>query len=131
MNDAFIRNLFAAVFKKMGMDVGSQPGKEEYEFIIDDEHPVLMRYDKISEQVMLIGIIDIDTISKTERPGLIERLLRAGLNPLRNADPGAGIDDKSGLCFSYFTLSRNSVNADVICEKMVRLIEWNKKILVA
>ncbi len=130
MSDIFIRNLFSAVFKKIGMDVDPQSGKEEHELIIDNEHPVLMRYDKILEQVMLIGMINIDSIPKTERPKLMERLLRAGLNPLRGIDPGAGIDDKSGLCFSYFTLPRNSVNVDVICEKMVRLVEWNKKILI-
>ena len=129
MNDVFIKTLFSSVYEKIGLPQSLNAITDDHELVIDEQHPVLMRYDRSTEQLLLISQVEIATISVSEQPELNKRLLHAALNPLRNLGPGVGIDDKSGLCFSYFMLARHAMNADLICQKLAELVEWNKKLL--
>lgn len=127
MNDLFIKNLFADVMKKMELDTEGLPASHEYSLMIDEQHPVLLRYDAPTERIMLIGTLDAQ--SALDQDALLRRILRAGLNPLRTDGPGVGLDESSGLYFSYVTLSRLSVSADSICREMIALVEWGKRLV--
>lgn len=127
MNDLFIKNLFADVMKRMQLDTEGLPASHEYSLMIDEQYPVLLRYDAPTERVMLIGSLDTQA---AQDPGTLRtRILRAGLNPLRTGGPGVGLDEESGLYFSYVTLSRMSASADSICREMIALVEWGKKLV--
>ncbi|MDW6004638.1 type III secretion system chaperone family protein [Vibrio mangrovi] len=125
--DPFIQTLFLDVFKKMEIDVPA--GMTEFRLVVDEEHPIFLRYDARTERIMILGMLDID--ERTDKTTLYRRLLNAGLNPLLGQEPGVGIDEKSGCCFSYLTLSRQAVNAELVCHEIGRLVEWGKRILVA
>lgn len=127
MNDLFIKNLFADVMKKMELDTEGLPASHEYSLMIDEQHPVLLRYDAPTERIMLIG--SLDTQLAQDQDALLKRILRAGLNPLRTDGPGVGLDEESGFYFSYITLPRLSVSADAICKEMIKLVEWGKKLV--
>ena len=129
MNDVFIKTLFSSVYEKMGLPQSLNAITEDHELVIDEQHPVFMRYDRNTEQLLLISQVEIATVPVSEQPELHKRLLRAALNPLRNLGPGVGIDDNTGLCFSYFMLARHAMNADLICKKLAELVDWNKKLL--
>ncbi|HSX86525.1 MAG TPA: hypothetical protein VLG17_00855, partial [Pseudomonas sp.] len=58
MNDLFIKNLFADVMKRMQLDTEGLPASHEYSLMIDEQYPVLLRYDAPTERVMLIGSLD-------------------------------------------------------------------------
>lgn len=126
MMDAFIGTLFHDVFKKMEIEVPA--GMSEFQLMVDDEFPVLLRYDVKTEHVMLLSMLDIDSFDdKTE---IYTRLLHAAMNPLLGNDPGVGIDKTSKCCFSYLTLPRQTVNAEQVCQEIGRLVEWGKNLLV-
>jgi hypothetical protein len=127
MIDPFIETLFSDVFKKMKIDIPS--GMNDFRLFIDEQYPVLLRYDGPTERIMLLGMLDIDSFE--DKTAIYERLLHAGINPLLGNEPGVGIDKKSKCCFSYLTLPRQTVNAEQICHEIGRLVEWGKKILVA
>nr|WP_298165796.1 CesT family type III secretion system chaperone [uncultured Pseudomonas sp.] len=127
MNDLFIKNLFADVMKRMQLDTEGLPASHEYSLMIDEQYPVLLRYDAPTERVMLIG--SLDTQAAQDPAALRTRILRAGLNPLRTGGPGVGLDEESGLYFSYATLPRMSASADSICREMIALVEWGKRLV--
>ncbi len=127
MNDLFIKNLFADVMKKMELETEGLPAGHEYSLMIDEQHPVLLRYDAPTERIMLIGALD--TQSAQDQDALLKRILWAGLNPLRTNGPGVGLDESSGFYFSYITLPRLSVSADAICKELIKLVEWGKSLV--
>lgn len=122
--DPFIQSLFIDVFKKMEI----QPPEDmtEFRLMIDEQHPVLLRYDAQQEQVIILALLDIH--DHNDKPALYQRLLEAGLNPLFGRGPSVGVDEKSGCCMSYFTFSRQVANAKLICQNIARLVEWNKQV---
>ncbi|MEI8635144.1 hypothetical protein P4S72_30005 [Vibrio sp. PP-XX7] len=126
MIDPFIQTLFCDVFKKMDIDIPLE--MEEFRLIIDEQYPVLLRYDASTERILLLGMLDID--SYDDKAAIYKRLLHAALNPLLGSDPGVGIDEKSNCCFSYLTLPRQTVNAEQVYHEIGRLVAWGKKVLV-
>ncbi|WCN09564.1 hypothetical protein [Marinomonas mediterranea] len=62
MSDVFMNTLFSDVFKSMGMTLDGSANTGEYELVFDDEHPVLMSYDSKAERVLLISMVDIETV---------------------------------------------------------------------
>ncbi|PXF30889.1 hypothetical protein WH50_12830 [Pokkaliibacter plantistimulans] len=131
MNDIFINRLFSETFEKMGIQLDPDNIGSEYQLLIDDQYPVLMRYDPINERVLLVSNVDTSQVSDKLLPVVTNRLLQAGLNPLMASGPGAGRDEKSGLFFCYTTLPRHDINADKVCQEMIKLVEWSKQAVVA
>lgn len=126
MTDRLITTLFHDFFSSLGMSSIS-PKSHEYEMIIDERYPVLLRYDREKEQMILLGELAIKKLPPTEYQKHLETLLDAALNPLRETGPGVGIDYITGTCFSYFTLPRSSVTPESMRTKLAELIEWNKQ----
>lgn len=126
MSDAFIETLFHDVFKRMGIEAPS--GMSEFRMMVDEQYPVLLRYDVPTERIMLLSMLDIDAFD--DKTVIHTRLLHAAMNPLLGKDPGVGIDKASKCCFSYLTLPRQTVNAEQVCHEIGRLVEWGKNILV-
>lgn len=126
MRDSFIETLFNDVFKRMGIEVPS--GISDFRMMIDEQYPVLLRYDVPTERIMLLSMLDIDSFD--DKAAIYARLLDAAINPLLGKDPGVGIAKESKCCFSYLTLPRQTVNAEQVCYEIGRLVEWGKSILV-
>ncbi|WCN17705.1 type III secretion system chaperone family protein [Marinomonas mediterranea] len=61
-SDVFMNTLFSDVFKSMGMTLDGSANTGEYELVFDDEYPVLMSYDSKAERVLLISMVDIETV---------------------------------------------------------------------
>lgn len=126
MTDKLISTLFHDFMASMGMSPKRCSSNEDYELVIDNEHPVLLRYDAQQEHVILMGMLKTDAIPPADLPDFHKQVLDAALNPLRGSGPGVGIDQTSGMCFSYFTLPRHSVTVEIIRSKLAELVEWNK-----
>lgn len=129
MTDKLISTLFQDFFTSLGMQPKACTSDEDYELVIDEQYPVLLRYDSQQQQVVLMGMLEASQISPADLPVFYKQVLDAALNPLRGTGPGVGIDQASGICFSYFTLPRHSVTVDLIGTKLAELVEWNKGFL--
>ncbi|WP_095600879.1 hypothetical protein [Pseudomonas sp. PIC25] len=127
MSDPFIHRLFIEVLHKMDMDTTGLTTAQEYPLLVDEQYPVLLRYDRPSERVLLIAGLDPALADTPE--ALPQRILRAALNPLRGQEPGAGLDAGSGLYFAFLTLPRQTVTAEQVCREIGRLVEWAKALL--
>lgn len=127
MSDPFIHRLFTEVLHKMGMDTTGLAATQEYPLLVDEQYPVLLRYDGPSERVLLIAGLDP---ALADAPATLpQRILRAALNPLRGKEPGAGLDEGSGLYFAFLALPRQTVTAENVCREIGRLVEWTKALL--
>jgi hypothetical protein len=129
VSDLFIDKLIEAVYEKTGLQKNPESSAEGHEFIIDQRHPILMSYDDEAEQLILTSVIDIDVVPVIEQSEFYQHLLRAALNPLQNNGPGVGIEDESGNCITYILVPRHLLNVDLVCQKMVELVDWNEKLL--
>jgi hypothetical protein len=129
VSDFFIDKLIETVYEKTGLQQNPETTEEGHEFIIDGKHPILMSYDDEAEHLLLTSVIDIDVVPVTEQSEFYQYLLRAALNPLQNNGPGVGIEDESGKCITYILVERHLLNVDLVCQKMVELIDWNEKLL--
>ncbi|WP_443191661.1 type III secretion system chaperone [Pseudomonas indica] len=129
MSDPFIHRLFTDVLQKMGMDTTGLTTTQEYPLLVDEQYPVLLRYDGPSERVLLIAGLDPALADTPET--LPQRILRAALNPLRGKEPGAGLDEGSGLYFAFLALPRQTVTAENVCREIGRLVEWTKALLAS
>ena len=124
--DLYVKALFADMLKKFHIETDGV--SDECNLVIDESHPVLLRYDPSSEKIMMIATVDMNGVK--DKGAFFKSMLYAGLNPLNSNEPGIGIDKQSELCFSYLGIPRYAANVDFICQEMSRLVEWNKQITI-
>ncbi|KPX76174.1 Type III chaperone protein ShcA [Pseudomonas syringae pv. coriandricola] len=86
--------------------------------IIDNTFALTLSCDYARERLLLIGLLE-------PHKDIPQHCLLAGaLNPLLNAGPGLGLDEKSGLYHAYQSIPREKLSVPTLKREMAGLLEW-------
>lgn len=84
--------------------------------VIDNTFPLKLLCDYAHERLLLIGLLE----TPEDMPA--QRLLAGALNPLFNAGPGLGLDEKNGLYYAYQIIPREKLGVSTLKREIAGLL---------
>ncbi|MCJ2370406.1 type III secretion system chaperone [Pseudomonas sp. RGM 3321] len=118
MSNLFYKTLLDDLSRSLDMQPLAFDDHGACNMIIDNTFALTLLCDHARERLLLIGLLE------TPEDIPQQRLLAGALNPLLNAGPGLGLDEKSGLYHAYQSIPREKLGVPTLKREIASLLEW-------